>query len=326
MSFRAHPSVVSRSVTDQSALALVDRFGVFSAEFYSHLFIVDNFIVPMKKGLGLLKRKRSRTPKIVAVTNGTDEKMDGMSNHVSPQISLSDTFSRNYSNLSDAQKDYDRRRRDLIEREIESAWDKHARNTASDNEKKASNVIWRIREHERDVLFGNIASEAIPGKDTLDMGGQFLSNKDRVMERSRLYRIARRQPKGCHLHLHFNAELAPEILLDEANKQPNMFIRSTQPLLKPNDYEETEIVFNVMPMDTPTVDLWSPEYNPEFKSPTARPWMRWSDFKIEFRRRRPEKDVEAWVREKMVLSEEEVYGKEQTTNGQVSSAFVVNQH
>lgn len=265
----------------------------------------------------LLKRKRSRTPKIMTVTNGTtDEKTDGLSNHVSsPQQSLSEAFSKNISNLSEAAKDYDRRKRDLIEREQVTAWDRHARRNASDNEKKAHDIIWRIREHERDNLFGNIASEAIPGPDTLDMGGQFLSNKDRVMSQSRLYKIANRQPKGCHLHLHFNAELAPEILITEANKQDNMYIRSTQPILTDHDYLETEIVFNVMPKDTPTVDLWSENYNPDFRSPNARPWMKWSDFKEEFRRRRPHDDVEAWVRAKMVLSEEEVYGKTQTTNG-----------
>jgi adenosine deaminase CECR1 len=273
----------------------------------------------MKKGWEglMLKRKRSKLPKSVAMPNGTDEKANGLPNHVSPQPSLSDTFTKNYGNLSDARSDYDRRRRELIEREMETAWDREARKSASDSEKKARNIIWTIREHERDNLFGNVASEAIPGPLTLDMGGQFLSNKERVMNESKLYRIAKRQPKGCHLHLHFNAELTPEILITEANKVENMFIRSTQPILRDEDYSETEIVFNVMPLDTPTVDLWSQDYNPDFRSPNAKPWMKWAEFKEEFQRRQPGRDVEEWVRAKMVLSEEEVYGKQQTTNGLV---------
>jgi adenosine deaminase CECR1 len=149
------------------------------------------------------------------------------------------------------------------------------------------------------------------------MGGQFLSNKDRVVNFSRLYQIALRMPKGCHLHLHFNAELAPEILVQEARRQPNMFIRSTQPLLKDEDYDTTEIVFNVMPIDTPTVDIWSPNYKPEFKSADARPWMKWTTFQDEFKKRRnPDRnDPETWIRSKMVLHEDEVYGQTQTTNG-----------
>jgi adenosine deaminase CECR1 len=287
----------------------------------TQLFIVEAIIAPMKKGFGgLLKRKRSKLPpKMASLPNGADEKMHDLPNHVSAPMDLSEAFSKNYGNLDEARKDYDRRRKDLIDRELETAWDKNARKNATDDEKKASKIIWTIREHERDVLFGNIASEAIPGPETLDMGGQFLSNKDRVMNHpeSRLYKIARRQPKGCHLHLHFNAELAPEILLAEANKQDNMFIRSTQPIVDPKDYLETEIVFNVMPEDTPTVDIWSLDYNPEFRKPGATPWMRWSVFKKEFESKRPDIDVEHWVRGKMVLSEEEVYGQTQTTNGSV---------
>jgi adenosine deaminase CECR1 len=272
----------------------------------------------MKKGLGLLslKRKRSKLPKRSSVPNGTDEKMEDLPNHTSPQLSLQDTFTKNYSNLSEAQRDYDRRRKELIEKEHATAWDRKARESASDAEKRAGRIIWLIREHERDNLFGNIATEAIPGPHTLDMGGQFLSNKDRVMSQSKLYQIAVRQPKGCHLHLHFNAELVPEKLLYEANKQPNMFIRSTQPILLDKDYGETEIVFNVMPIETPEVDLWSADYNPEFKKPGSTPWMKWTTFKEEYGRRRPQgPPVEDWVRAKMVLSEDEVYGTTQTTNG-----------
>lgn len=309
---------MTRSASDQSVWSLVDRLSVSSIEPDYYFLNVDNFIVPMRRGLGLLKRKRSKTPKVLSVPNGTDEKMDGVANHASPVESLSDAFSRNFSNLNDARQRYDQRREELIRREHDTAWDREARNNASDNEKIAGNIIWKIREHERDNLFGNIASEAIPGPETLDMGGQFLSNKDRVMQQSKLYDIAHRQPKGCHLHLHFNAELVPEILISEANKQQNMFIRSTQPILKPEDYEETEIVFNVMPIDTPNMDLWSENYNPDFRSQGATPWMKWSDFKSEYRRRRPAnvpENVEDWIRAKMVLSEDEVYGKEQTTNG-----------
>jgi adenosine deaminase CECR1 len=271
----------------------------------------------MKKGLGLLKRKRSKTPKILSMPNGTDEKMDVGPNHTAPPPVVLEVFSKNISNLDDAKKDYERRRKDLLEREAKNAWDRDARANATDVERKAGNIIWLIREHERDNLFGNIASEAIPHPDTLDMGGQFLSNKDRVVNKSLLYKIAVRMPKGCHLHLHFNAELAPMVLIREASRQPNMFIRSTQPILKDEDYTETEIVFNVMPSDTPTVDIWSKDYNPDFRSPGATPWMKWTEFRDEFRRRRPvgENDPEEWIRAKMVLNEDEVYGKEQTTNG-----------
>ncbi|KIW03837.1 uncharacterized protein PV09_05136 [Verruconis gallopava] len=271
----------------------------------------------MKGGLDNLKRKRGKPRKAIKARKESKETMTEKPMNSDDQRSPGEIFNKHYSNLNGLSNDYEQRKKDLISRERNIAWDKKAIDTASKIEQRAGTIIWKIREHERDNLFGNIASEAIPGPETLDMGGQFLSNRERVVKQSYLYRIALKMPKGCHLHLHFNAELAPDILIKKAGEQPNMFIRSTQPILSDKDYAETEIVFNVLPEDTPTADIWSPDYNPDFKSAGARPWMRWADFQSEFRKRRKhgENDAEEWVRSKMVLSEQEVYGMEQTTNG-----------
>lgn len=146
---------------------------------------------------------------------------------VNKQPPFADTFNRNFNNLDEARKAYERQKKDLQDREAKLAWDRYARANASDAERRAANIIWIIREHEREFLFGNVASEAIPGPGTLDMGGQFLSNRQRVVNDSRLYQIAVEMPKNAHLHLHFNAELPPEDLLGFAKERPNMFIRST---------------------------------------------------------------------------------------------------
>jgi adenosine deaminase CECR1 len=131
-----------------------------------------------------------------------------------------------------------------------------------------------------------------------------------------VFKIAQEMPKGMHLHLHFNAELDSRQLIAKAGELPhNMFIRSTQPLLSDKDYAETELVFNVMPANTPTVDCFSPEYQPAWRTPEARPWMRWTDFREELKKRRPKLDAETWIRDKMVLNQEEVYGISQTVNG-----------
>jgi adenosine deaminase CECR1 len=221
---------------------------------------------------------------------------------------------------------------------------------ASDKEKRAAEIVRLIREDERDNHFGNRASEAIPGPETLDMGGQFLTNRERI-EGSKIFWISKHMPKGAHLHLHFNAELQPEILLREARDVPNMYIRSTQPLLTEADLVETEMVFNVIPDDTVSSNVFLRTYNPEWKAPGSQPWMRWSDFREEFDLRYhylvaediakqkvmaqqncvqkngadeidtdedPHIDLqsaEVWLKHKMVLSEAEAYGISQTVNG-----------
>lgn len=262
------------------------------------------------------KRKRSVTPNPL-----TGEKTMG-STDAQPS-NLDEAFTQHLQGTAQ-QQIYAERKEFLLQEEKASAWDRFARESASEAENIADQLVWEVREDERDNLFGNKASEAIPGPETLDMGGQFLTNKERIETKSQLFRIAQRMPKGCHLHLHFNAELQPEGLIEWARYLPDtMFIRSTQALLDPRDYDVTEIVFNVMPADTPTSDIFSSDYNPEFKAPGSRPWMNWKTFCEEFPRRRSELDAEAWVKDKMVLQEEEVYGMKQTVNGCVSHVATV---
>jgi adenosine deaminase CECR1 len=240
---------------------------------------------------------------------GLDEMPEGeaKANHVTP--TPKEAFDCSLATVAEGRKTFEQNRGQLLERERSASWDAAARESASEEERKANNIVLRIREDERDNLFGNKASEAIPGPDTLDMGGQFLTNLERTEKRSQVFAIAKEMPKGMHLHLHFNAELDTRKLIAKARDLPdNMFIRSTQPLISDQDYADAELVFNVLPANTPLADCFSSEYKPAWKTPDARPWMRWPDL-----------DPEHFVRDKMVLSEEEVYGISQTVNGFVYS-------
>jgi adenosine deaminase CECR1 len=270
--------------------------------------IVAAIIVPMKKRLMLKRKKRGKTPKQDGFVH--DVKMPDVPDHVLPDAK--DAFIRNMQHGSPDV--YESSKRNLLKEESDKAWDRSARLTATEAERRAGIITWKIREDERDNLFGNKASESIPGPETLDMGGQFLTNKPRIEQHSRLFKIAHEMPKGCHLHLHLNAEITPEKLIAKARDIPNMFIRSTQPLVDDKDYRETEIVFNVMPEDTVSVDIFHPDYRPDWKSVGATPWMRWNKFREELQSRKGI-EAEAWVLGKMILSEEEVYGITQTTNG-----------
>jgi adenosine deaminase CECR1 len=247
------------------------------------------------------------------------------------------------------QEIYSKDREHLLTIEGADAWDRFARQGASVIEKKAAIIIWHLREYERDFIFGNIPGEALPESWTLDMGGQFLTNKKRIEKQSKLFKISQMVPKGALLHLHFNAELHPERLLQEARTMENMFIRSTQPILTDKDLIETEIVFNVMPDSTPSnmifegeylgnKDNWRPKQYPEMQS---KIWMLWSEFREQFERNFPGryvqkaitlengpinsaeqgkvhlKPAENWVKQKMVLSKDEAYDPSQTVNGYV---------
>ncbi|KAK4994308.1 hypothetical protein LTR66_005629 [Elasticomyces elasticus] len=221
----------------------------------------------------------------------------------------------------------------LVKDEAEIFWDAPARASASPTQLRAADIILRIREYERTDpnLYGNVPSEAIPGPETRDMGGQFLTNKDRI-DRSRVFNIARHLPKGGHLHLHFNSELPPEVLIAKARDMPAMFVRSTQPMPvadrhqltvpERQAFDDTEIVFNVLPISTSHANIYSADYNPEFRSTGCTPWMPWSDFIAAFPSEvastgTPEawSNAERWVKEKMILTEKDAYSYTQTHNG-----------
>jgi len=270
------------------------------------IFVLALFITSMKKWFSKASRKDS------------GKELDGMpddqANHVIPTVK--EAFESSLENVGDSRKRFENKRKHILDKERVHGWDREARESASEAERKAADIVYRIREYERANLFGNVASEAIPGPETLDMGGQFLTNRSRIENGSQLFKIAKEMPKGAHLHLHFNAELDSREFIVKARDLPdNMFIRSTRPLLSDEDYDDAELVFNVMPSDTAGADCFSLEYKPAWKTPDAKPWMKWSVFKKELAKRRPDLDAETWVRNKMVLSEEEVYGISQTVNG-----------
>lgn len=248
---------------------------------------------------------------------------------------------------------YTEAHRELLTLEAHSAWDRDAkprelsRSLEDQTERRAALIIRAIREYERRVTFGNLASEAIPGKDTRDMGGQFLTNKERIDTESKLYEIAKMVPKAALLHLHFNAELHPERLLEQARDMKNMYIRSIRPLLTRKDLDETETVFTILDEDLvePGVNLFSEDYpggptNWRTEEWKYRVWMPWSKFREEFDTRFAKQyaqqedtimfetptscaepgqvtlhPAENWLKSKMVLNQEEAYGYTQTVNG-----------
>lgn len=252
--------------------------------------------------------KRKRDPN-AAMDQETQEKLDKAPGYF-------ETFLTKNGELEKIQDARD----ELLRKESKIVWDAEARRTATKAEKKASKIVYQIREDEREHLFGSVASEAIPGSETRDMGGQFLTNRARIRH-SRIFEISRKAPKGAELHLHFNAELHPLELLERAGELDTMFIRSTKPLLKDDDFSQAEIVFSVLPKLESTnkvPDAFTPDYNPDVKQEQC--WMLWSRFRerfceTEFCYKNNFKSTEEWIMKKLVLSEDEVYGKDQTVNG-----------
>ena len=213
----------------------------------------------------------------------------------------------------------------------------------SPDELLAERILEACLKHERKKIFKNLPGEAMPGPETLDMGGQFLINKTRIEELSLIFNVfAKLVPKGALQHLHFNTQLPVAALLRKARRKKNLYIRSELALIKKEDYEKTELVFNTLNLET--VEAWpsifSGYYKPEGTTWTGsenafKGWMSWKQFRRSFNKRNPVlketkcshwedasveglDPAERWVWSKMVLQKDEVYNAGQTVNGQVT--------
>ncbi|KAK0868518.1 hypothetical protein LTR91_015783 [Friedmanniomyces endolithicus] len=227
---------------------------------------------------------------------------------------------------AESSHEYRQGRGKLLAAEKEGVWYASARAQASPSEPRTQEIVLRIRESERIdlTLYGNLPSEAVPDPNTRDMGGRFLANKSRIAE-SRMFKIAQRMPKGCHLHIHFNSELPPEELFPHARSSTvlqTMHVRTTKPLSSRENFALAEVVLSVLPKDTKKSDCFAPEYNPDAKDPNNSPWMLWADFRKAFPadvecEETPEglDKAECWAREKMVVTRRNTYNDVQTHNG-----------
>ncbi|OQO06612.1 hypothetical protein B0A48_08397 [Cryoendolithus antarcticus] len=224
-------------------------------------------------------------------------------------------------------EEYRHQRDQLLTDEGRDSWESNVRDRASLSQGRAAIIVRKIREKERNdpEIFGNLPGEAVPGPRTHDLGGRYLKNYASI-KRSKVYEIAKKAPKGAHLHLHFNSELPARTLFPIARTIPEtMYIRSTCALISEEALSDCEITFNVLPKGAASGNIFENAYNPDFKQAPPSAYMLWRDFKIEFIHRFPHsvppaeyedalEPPERWARNKMVITEDLKYKKAQTHN------------
>jgi adenosine deaminase CECR1 len=194
---------------------------------------------------------------------------------------------------------YEEARAALIARENSQAFDERAVATASDLEKRANELISAIRKNDEKDVYGALRDRNGRQRTVAD---HFLGNVD-LINKTDLLKVAKKMPKGAHLHCHFNSCLRPEFLLEHARGREAMYIRSTCPLTSEQAMQQAEISFLVQPPQPEGVNLFSENYVPQS-------WMRYPKFCAIF----PggHEAAEKWLIWKMLLNEEEVYHIYQT--------------
>lgn len=209
---------------------------------------------------------------------------------------------------SSEETQYDEQLSTLLLAERSTSLNAAAIDESSPIERQAARIVQAVKEHERHNVYQDVASESLPSSGSLEMGGQYLTNRATI-EESTLFDIVRRLPKGADLHVHYNSCLPPEFFLQKARNMQTMFVKSSKALVDEEDYFQAEIIFNVLPANTPVAaaDLFQHSYTPGG-------WMTWLRFCDRFREIHG-REAEDWIQERLVITEEEAYGVRATHNG-----------
>jgi len=225
--------------------------------------------------------------------------------------------------------------RDLLQsREAALSFDWGCKSKANRRERRANDILQAIKRRDVDLVY--LPAEPRKGYGGQDhprfFGDHFLSNAD-LIERTDLFKIARAMPKGGHLHIHFNANLLPNVLVDIAKTMEHMYIMSNVPLMTAKDedssgFDGCKISFSIISAakiqakrnEHGAQSLFAVDYLP--KEP-----MPFRDFCDQFQAyynkahgkepnyRDVDVDVDGWLRNKLVFQEEETYNLLQTADG-----------
>jgi adenosine deaminase CECR1 len=220
--------------------------------------------------------------------------------------------------------EYDEVRRMVVSRENELSFDARYRSRANDKERRVDDIIQKMRKQD-EAFFSKLPSrKGYQGQlHPRFAGDHFLSNAD-LIDKTGLFKIASMMPKGAHLHIHFNACLPPNVLLDIAKDMERMFITSNLPLIckgegedKYENFDKCEMQFSIMRPDKEDPgNLFSADYQP-------RQTMRFAEFRKNFSKYYTKADadingkakVDTWLLNKLLFQEQEAHNLLQTASG-----------
>lgn len=122
-------------------------------------------------------------------------------------------------------------------------------------EKKASEILQKIKAYDEAQI-----AQLPPRKGYHNqshprfVGDHFLANVDWITKESWVFQVARKMPKGAHLHVHFNSCLPENFLLDLAMEEEqlrHMYIRCKIPLNSEEGFRQRDIQFTMLKDDDP---------------------------------------------------------------------------
>ncbi|EJT80143.1 hypothetical protein GGTG_00147 [Gaeumannomyces tritici R3-111a-1] len=237
---------------------------------------------------------------------------------------------------------YENDRKNITKIEQVLAFDFACFTKAGQKERDANAILQLLRQKDKELF-----ERAPPRKGYQNQphkrhpSDHHLTNLD-LVKKTDIFRVARKMPKGAHLHVHFNSCLEATFLLNLAKDQEKMDIGSNTALMNTGDLEECEIQFTIRgelggrsggprkglkrawtrkfignpPKPPVLVNLFDKERFDQSEEPADKiRWMSYKDFRDEFPHKFPGRDLDAWLEGKLVYNAEEAHGVHQTAEG-----------
>ncbi|EON99278.1 putative adenosine amp deaminase protein [Phaeoacremonium minimum UCRPA7] len=211
-------------------------------------------------------------------------------------------------------------RRKTKEREdaLSFAW--RCTQTASAKQRHAGRILDVLKHNDRIQIYkAQPNQKGLEGQEFPRFPGDHFLHNQTLIEQTKVFRVAKKMPKGAHLHIHFNACLLPYVLIRIAQDMERMFIMSNIPLTAKENWDKCEIQFSILPPEKERPgNLFNPAY-------INRQTMKFVDFIQEFpthypeecirKSKSPESWAEDWLIDKLVFDEEEAHHWLQTVDG-----------
>ncbi|KAJ5544617.1 hypothetical protein N7535_006989 [Penicillium sp. DV-2018c] len=133
----------------------------------------------------------------------------------------------------------------LIVEEHKRRHDANLRKSLSPIAARAAKIVSQIRAQEQQELWTTGLDEATAHQadEILYPGVMFNLAKGR-MEKTKLWKIVEKMPKGSLLHAHMDAMFDIEFLIDQAFSTPGIHMYAPKPLITDKDYEEAPVLFH----------------------------------------------------------------------------------
>ncbi|KHJ33649.1 putative adenosine deaminase family protein [Erysiphe necator] len=284
------------------------------------IIVVDVFMQYLKL---VLKR-------IFSVSKSREMPQDGIKNFDTHSVSWE-------SILGDGEfKDqvaYDEALQDLVSLEKRGGFDAEVIATSSEIEVRAARILKKIIALDDEQVYRRESDVMGQEAEKRCRGRHFLGNVD-LINKTELIKVAKKMPKGAHLHIHFNSCLSANFLVHLARNKDAMYISSTLPLTTTENMALAQISFMVMTLHeathiinsegvevlVPLGNVWEEDYIPNSWMPYEKfhtqfdPYDKWTGKGKNYGLERT-LAAETWLVEKIQFSEDEAHNSKQTCNG-----------